>query len=103
MASITIRNLDEEVKTRLRVRATEHHRSMEEEARSFCARLSGARSHLKIWRALFAPELSRLEAWTWSCLRVNPDAGYHLSIDIVAAAVHTTAIDSHFDTGRVLL
>ena len=33
MASITIRNLDEEVKTRLRVRAAEHHRSMEEEAR----------------------------------------------------------------------
>ena len=33
MASITIRNLDDDVKTRLRVRAAEHHRSMEEEAR----------------------------------------------------------------------
>ncbi len=33
MASITIRNLDEEVKTRLRVRAAEHRRSMEEEVR----------------------------------------------------------------------
>ena len=33
MASITIRNLDEEVKARLRVRAAVHHRSMEEEAR----------------------------------------------------------------------
>ena len=33
MASITIRNLDDEVKTRLRVRAAEHGRSMEEEAR----------------------------------------------------------------------
>ncbi len=33
MASITIRNLDEDVKTRLRIRAAEHHRSMEEEAR----------------------------------------------------------------------
>ena len=33
MASITIRNLDDNVKTRLRVRAVEHHRSMEEEAR----------------------------------------------------------------------
>ena len=31
MASITIRNLDDEVKTR--VRAAEHHRSMEEEVR----------------------------------------------------------------------
>ncbi len=33
MASITIRNLDDEVKRRLRVCAAEHHRSMEEEAR----------------------------------------------------------------------
>ena len=33
MASITIRNLDEDVKTQLRVRAAQHHRSMEEEAR----------------------------------------------------------------------
>ena len=33
MASITIRNLDDNVETRLRVRAAEHHRSMEEEVR----------------------------------------------------------------------
>lgn len=33
MASITIRNLDDDVKTRLRVRAAEHHRTIEEEAR----------------------------------------------------------------------
>lgn len=33
MANITIRNLDDEVKTRLRVRAAQNGRSMEEEAR----------------------------------------------------------------------
>jgi antitoxin FitA len=33
MPSITIRNLDEALKTRLRVRAARHGRSMEEEAR----------------------------------------------------------------------
>jgi plasmid stability protein len=33
MASITIRNLDEDLKRRLRIRAAEHGRSMEEEAR----------------------------------------------------------------------
>ena len=33
MASITIRNLDDELKARLRVRAAERGRSMEEEAR----------------------------------------------------------------------
>lgn len=33
MASITIRNLDEPLKRRLRIRAAEHGRSMEEEVR----------------------------------------------------------------------
>jgi antitoxin FitA len=33
MASLTIRNLDERTKARLRVRAAQHGRSMEEEAR----------------------------------------------------------------------
>ncbi len=33
MASITIRRLDDDVKARLRIRAAEHRRSMEEEAR----------------------------------------------------------------------
>ncbi|HYI92937.1 MAG TPA: hypothetical protein VEX68_05300 [Bryobacteraceae bacterium] len=33
MASITIRNLDDALKSRLRVQAAEHGRSMEEEAR----------------------------------------------------------------------
>ena len=37
MASITIRNLDDDVKTRLRVRAASHGRSMEEEARLILA------------------------------------------------------------------
>ena len=34
LASITIRNLDEDLKQRLRVRAAEHGHSMEEEARN---------------------------------------------------------------------
>lgn len=34
MATITIRNLDPQTKTRLRVRAAHHNRSMEEEVRS---------------------------------------------------------------------
>ena len=33
MASITIRNLDDDVRTRLRLRAAKHGRSMEEEVR----------------------------------------------------------------------
>lgn len=34
MATLTIRNLDDRLKTRLRIRAAEHGKSMEEEARS---------------------------------------------------------------------
>lgn len=37
MASITIRNLDDDVKTHLRKRASEHGRSMEEEVRLILA------------------------------------------------------------------
>ena len=41
MASITIRNLDDSLKHRLRVQAAEHGRSMEEEAREILRRAVG--------------------------------------------------------------
>ena len=41
MASITIRNLEDDVKHRLRVRAAEHGRSMEEEARDILRQVVG--------------------------------------------------------------
>ena len=41
MASITIRNLDDSLKQRLRVRAAENGRSMEEEARDILRRTVG--------------------------------------------------------------
>lgn len=41
MASITIRNLDDDIKRRLRVRAAEHGRSMEEEARDILRQVIG--------------------------------------------------------------
>ncbi len=47
MASITIRNLDDDVKTRLRVRAAEHHRSMEEEARQILREAVGQKKGLQ--------------------------------------------------------
>ena len=40
MASITIRNLDDDIKQRLRVRAAMHGRSMEEEARDILRRVT---------------------------------------------------------------
>ena len=41
MASITIRNLDDDVKRRLRLRAAQHGRSMEEEARDILRQIVG--------------------------------------------------------------
>lgn len=41
MASITIRNLEDDLKRRLRVRAAEHGRSMEEEAREILRTVVG--------------------------------------------------------------
>ena len=47
MASITIRNLAEETKRRLRLRAAEKGRSMEEEARAALERLYGLQEPTK--------------------------------------------------------
>ncbi len=60
MASITIRNLDDDVKTLLRVRAAEHHRSMEEEARLILrdavGRKADSRNLASIVRSHFGPD-----------------------------------------------
>ena len=60
MASITIRNLDDDVRTRLRVRAGEHSRSMEEEVRIILREAvsdgkAGPRDLAKFTRECFAP------------------------------------------------
>ena len=59
MASITIRNLDDDVKTRLRIRAAGHGRSMEEEARLILReavdRKAGPENLVTAIRARFAP------------------------------------------------
>ena len=60
MASITIRRLDDSAKARLRLRAAQHGRSMEEEAREIqkgaLAKTEGRRPNLaKKIRARFAP------------------------------------------------
>ncbi len=60
MASITIRNLDDNVKTRLRVRAAANHRSMEEEARIILreavGRKTDPRNLADIARSHFGPD-----------------------------------------------
>jgi plasmid stability protein len=60
VASITIRNLDDEVKTRLRVRAADNGRSMEEEARLILrdavGRKPSSRNLASIMRSHFGPD-----------------------------------------------
>ncbi len=59
MASITIRKLDDDVKTRLRVRAAENRRSMEEEARLILrdavSENSTSRNLGEVVRSIFGP------------------------------------------------
>jgi antitoxin FitA len=60
MATLTIRQLDEKTKTRLRVRAAHHGRSMEEEAREILRSALVAQPNLKenladVVRRRFAP------------------------------------------------
>jgi plasmid stability protein len=49
MATITIRNLDDEVKERLRIRAAVNGHSMEEEARTILKRAVGGLSGPDLW------------------------------------------------------
>ena len=60
MASITIRNLDDQVKALLRMRAAEHQRSMEEEARIILRQAvepqPGLRNLAEIAQAHFGPD-----------------------------------------------
>ena len=67
MASITIRNLDERIKTGLRVRAAEHGRSMEEEAR-------------RILRAAVEADAAPADLVASIRARVEPLGGIELSL-----------------------
>lgn len=60
MASVTIRNLDDQIKARLRMQAAQHGRSMEEEAReilrtALSTQAAGGQSLVASIRARVAP------------------------------------------------
>jgi len=79
MASITIRNLDDDVKTRLRMRAAGHGHSMEEEARTILRDAvnrgeAGPRNLAAFTRECFAPLGGvELELPTRGPMREPPD------------------------------
>jgi plasmid stability protein len=77
MASLTIRNIEEDTKERLRVRAAQNGRSMEEEARVILRTTVAGASGADLWkrsRALFAgAEGVDLEAPPRTVDRAAPD------------------------------
>ena len=82
MASITIRNLDDDVKTRLRMRAASHSRSMEEEARvilrdAVSVGKFGLRDLAEFTRECFGP----LAVSNWSSRRAARCGNLRTSLD----------------------
>jgi antitoxin FitA len=79
VASITIRNLDETLKARLRVRAAHHGRSMEEEARQILRRAlaeqPAAGNLAELAEALFGADGCELEPHPPVEVRQPPDLG----------------------------
>jgi plasmid stability protein len=55
MATITVRNLDDEVQRRLRLRAAAHHRSMEAEVRAILGEAVADRGFAQAWLDLAWP------------------------------------------------
>ena len=71
MASITIRNLEDDLKRRLRIRAAEHGRSMEEEARGVPYAVASNGEHAKMRVTLGATGLwERFEGRRFSATEV---------------------------------
>ncbi len=87
LARITIRNLDDEVKTRLRVRAAQHHRSMEEEARLILGRRGGVQGGYAEPCEHRAGISGRTTAWTWRCRLAGMAANRRLSTEPPAMSV----------------
>ena len=79
MASLTIRNLEDSVKARLRVQAAQHGRSMEAEARHILRQAVGAApaaiSLADLATALFGGQGAELEPHPAVRTRQPPDVG----------------------------
>jgi antitoxin FitA len=76
MATLTIRQIDDTTKTRLRVRAAHHGRSMEQEARDILrAALSASPPVKGNVAGAFSDDLQSWVEWTWSCRDATHCAG----------------------------
>ena len=97
MASITIRNLDDNLKRKLRLRAAHRNRSMEDEARDIYERRSlRSPPRPEIWLTPFVNSLNRSEALNWNCRRAGRCKSRRISNDPLGheCAVGTFAADA---------
>ena len=82
MATMTIRNLGDDLKQRLRVQAAEHGHSMEEEARAILrAALTEQAAPANLARAIRA-RFEPLGGWNWTYRPAIPCAIRHASADL---------------------
>ena len=95
MASITIRNLDDDVKTRLRMRAAENGRSMEEEARVILRQAVGReKCPRRVWARRSTSCSSPSAASSLSYRRASRCANRPDSIEAVAMVLLNTNVVS---------
>ena len=80
MANITIRNLDDDVKMRLRMQAAENGHSMEEEARRILREAVRRKPSVQnLARSIRAQVVRRWAVWNWSCHRAGRGANRPVS------------------------
>ena len=72
MASITIRNLDDDIRSRLRAQAADNGHSMEEEVRQILRKAVGRAERSRDLTSIVQSHLSRKTGWRWSCPSAIP-------------------------------
>ena len=97
MASITIRNLDDEVRTRLRMRAAGNGRSMEEEVRLILRDAVGGEPNRRTWPTSSVSASRPAAAWISNYRRADRCVSRRASIEEAAMVVLDTNVLSEFD------
>ena len=87
MANITIRNLDDDIRTRLRVQAARRGRSVEEEVRQILRKAVGRAPRSRDLASSIRSISGRRTAWTWSCRRANRGVSRRPSSDFAAMSM----------------
>jgi len=104
MASITIRNLDDEVKTNLCIRAAKYHRSMEEEVRLILSDAVGRKSSeprnlAEIAGAYFGPKDEPHNGWVADAI----EELRHIDEEVVEEVLPEISVDTKEKAESIIL